>query len=46
MTGPGDARDGRDQTLRDPADAARRIDSLIDSGDLRTASDMVCGSTP
>ncbi|MDN4505047.1 magnesium transporter [Dietzia maris] len=41
MTGPGDARDGRDQTLRDPADAARRIDSLIASGDLRTASDMV-----
>lgn len=43
MTVSRDALDDRDLTIRDPALAARRIDALIDGGDLHSAADLVEG---
>lgn len=41
MTGPDDARSPGALTVRDPAEAARRLDALIGVGDLHAAADMV-----
>ena len=41
MTGPDDARSPGAVTVRDPAEAARRLDALIGAGDLHAAAEMV-----